>query len=66
VRVLLNLIWLVFGRLLLALGYAIVALVMFILIVTIPFASRLPESLCSVSGRSAARLFDVRMPGPAL
>jgi uncharacterized membrane protein YccF (DUF307 family) len=37
VRVLLNLIWLVFGGLLLALGYAIVALVMFILIITIPF-----------------------------
>ena len=36
-RVLLNLIWLVFGGLLLALGYAIVALVMFILIITIPF-----------------------------
>ncbi len=30
-------IWLVFGGLLLALGYAIVALVMFILIITIPF-----------------------------
>jgi uncharacterized membrane protein YccF (DUF307 family) len=37
VRVLLNLIWLVFGGLLMALGYAIVALVMFILIITIPF-----------------------------
>ena len=37
VRVLLNLIWLIFGGLLLALGYAIVALVMFILIITIPF-----------------------------
>lgn len=37
VRVLLNLIWLVFGGLVLALGYAIVALVMFILIITIPF-----------------------------
>jgi uncharacterized membrane protein YccF (DUF307 family) len=36
-RVLLNLIWLIFGGLLLALGYAIVALVMFILIITIPF-----------------------------
>ena len=36
-RVLLNVIWLVFGGLLLALGYAVVALVMFILIVTIPF-----------------------------
>jgi len=37
VRVLLNLIWLVFGGLWLALGYAIVALVMFVLIITIPF-----------------------------
>jgi uncharacterized membrane protein YccF (DUF307 family) len=37
VRVLLNLIWLVFGGLLLALSYAVVALVMFILIITIPF-----------------------------
>ena len=32
-----NVIWLVFGGLLLALGYAVVALVMFILIITIPF-----------------------------
>lgn len=37
VRVLFNIIWLVFGGLVLALGYAIVALVMFILIITIPF-----------------------------
>jgi uncharacterized membrane protein YccF (DUF307 family) len=37
VRLLLNLIWLIFGGLLMALGYAIVALVMFILIITIPF-----------------------------
>jgi uncharacterized membrane protein YccF (DUF307 family) len=37
VRVLLNLIWLVFGGLLLAFGSAVVALVMFILIITIPF-----------------------------
>ena len=37
VRLLLNLIWLVFGGLVLALGYAVVALVMFILIITIPF-----------------------------
>jgi uncharacterized membrane protein YccF (DUF307 family) len=36
-RLLLNLIWLVFGGLVMALGYAVVALVMFILIVTIPF-----------------------------
>jgi uncharacterized membrane protein YccF (DUF307 family) len=37
VRLLLNLIWLVFGGLVMALGYAVVALVMFVLIVTIPF-----------------------------
>ncbi len=37
VRVLLNLIWLVFGGLLMAFGYAVVALIMFVLIVTIPF-----------------------------
>jgi uncharacterized membrane protein YccF (DUF307 family) len=36
-RLLLNIIWLVFGGLVLALGYAIAALVMFILIITIPF-----------------------------
>jgi uncharacterized membrane protein YccF (DUF307 family) len=37
VRVLLNVIWLVFGGAILALAYAIVALVMFVLIITIPF-----------------------------
>lgn len=36
-RLVLNVIWLVFGGLWLALGYALVALVMFILIITIPF-----------------------------
>ena len=36
-RVLLNVIWLVFGGLLLALGYAVVGVVMCILIITIPF-----------------------------
>jgi uncharacterized membrane protein YccF (DUF307 family) len=36
-RLLLNLIWLVFGGLVRAAGYAIVALVMLILVVTIPF-----------------------------
>src|SRR3954454_17273001 len=35
-RLLLNLIWLIFGGLVLALGYDVVALVMFILIITIP------------------------------
>jgi uncharacterized membrane protein YccF (DUF307 family) len=37
VRVLLNVIWLVFGGLLMAFGYAVAALVMFIFIITIPF-----------------------------
>src|SRR5690242_16764182 len=37
VRLLLNLIWLVFGGLVMALAYALVALVMFVLIITIPF-----------------------------
>lgn len=36
-RVLLNLIWLVFGGLVMAFGYAVVALLMFVLIITIPF-----------------------------
>ena len=36
-RLLLNVIWLVFGGLVLAFGYAVVALVMFVLIITIPF-----------------------------
>jgi uncharacterized membrane protein YccF (DUF307 family) len=37
VRLLLNMIWLVFGGLVMAFGYAVVALVMFVLIITIPF-----------------------------
>jgi uncharacterized membrane protein YccF (DUF307 family) len=36
-RLLLNLIWLVFGGLVMAFGYAVVALVMCVLIITIPF-----------------------------
>ncbi len=36
-RLLLNVIWLVFGGLFLALGYALAGLVCFVLIVTIPF-----------------------------
>jgi uncharacterized membrane protein YccF (DUF307 family) len=36
-RLLLNLIWLVFGGLVMAAGYALTALVMLILIITIPF-----------------------------
>jgi uncharacterized membrane protein YccF (DUF307 family) len=37
VRFLLNVIWLVFGGLLLALGYAIAGLICFLLVITIPF-----------------------------
>ena len=37
VKLLLNLIWLVFGGVVMAVGYALVALVMFVLIITIPF-----------------------------
>jgi uncharacterized membrane protein YccF (DUF307 family) len=36
-RLLLNLIWLIFGGLVLALGYAVAGIVCFILIITIPF-----------------------------
>jgi uncharacterized membrane protein YccF (DUF307 family) len=36
-RFILNVIWLVFGGLVMAIGYALAALVMFILIITIPF-----------------------------
>jgi uncharacterized membrane protein YccF (DUF307 family) len=36
-RVLLNIIWLIFGGVLLALGYAIAGVICFILIITIPF-----------------------------
>jgi uncharacterized membrane protein YccF (DUF307 family) len=37
VRIVLNVIWLVFGGLLMALAYAVTGIVMFILIITIPF-----------------------------
>ena len=37
VRLLLNLIWLIFGGLVMAVAYALVALLMFVLIITIPF-----------------------------
>jgi uncharacterized membrane protein YccF (DUF307 family) len=36
-RVVLNIIWLIFGGILLALGYAVAGIICFILIVTIPF-----------------------------
>jgi uncharacterized membrane protein YccF (DUF307 family) len=61
VRLLLNLIWLVFGGLLLALGYAIAALVMFILIITIPFgiaAGRMARFCVWPFGRTLVRRSD--------
>jgi uncharacterized membrane protein YccF (DUF307 family) len=61
VRLLLNLIWLVFGGLVMALGYAIAALVMLILIVTIPFgiaAGRMALFCVWPFGRTLVRRAD--------
>jgi uncharacterized membrane protein YccF (DUF307 family) len=60
-RLVLNLIWLVFGGLVLALGYAIAALVMLILIVTIPFgiaAGRMALFCVWPFGRTLVRRAD--------
>jgi uncharacterized membrane protein YccF (DUF307 family) len=60
-KVLLNLIWLIFGGLWLALGYAIAALIMFILIITIPFgiaAARLALFSLWPFGRTVVRRPD--------
>ena len=60
-KVLLNLIWLVFGGLWLALGYAVAALIMFILIITIPFgiaAARLALFSLWPFGRTVVRRAD--------
>jgi uncharacterized membrane protein YccF (DUF307 family) len=61
VRLLLNLIWLIFGGLVLAFGYAVVALVMFILIITIPFgiaAARMARFCVWPFGRTLVRRPD--------
>ena len=60
-RLLLNLIWLVFGGLVLALGYAVAALVMLILIITIPFgiaAGRMAWFCVWPFGRTIVRRAD--------
>ena len=60
-RLLLNLIWLVFGGLVLALGYAVAALVMLILIITIPFgiaAGRMALFCLWPFGRTIVRRAD--------
>jgi uncharacterized membrane protein YccF (DUF307 family) len=61
VRLLLNLVWLVFGGLVMALGYAIAALVMLILIITIPFgiaAGRMALFCLWPFGRTLVRRAD--------
>jgi uncharacterized membrane protein YccF (DUF307 family) len=61
VRLLLNLIWLIFGGLVMALGYAIAALVMLILIITIPFgiaAGRMALFCLWPFGRTIVRRSD--------
>jgi uncharacterized membrane protein YccF (DUF307 family) len=60
-RLLLNLIWLVFGGLIMALGYAVAALVMLILIITIPFgiaAGRMALFCVWPFGRTLVRRSD--------
>ena len=60
-RLLLNLIWLVFGGLFMALGYAVAALVMLILIITIPFgiaAGRMALFCVWPFGRTLVRRAD--------
>ena len=60
-RLLLNLIWLVFGGLLLALGYAIAAMLNLILIITIPFriaAGRMALFCLWPFGRTLVRRAD--------
>ena len=60
-RLLLNVIWLVFGGLLMALGYAIAALIMLILIITIPFgiaAGRMALFCLWPFGRTLVRRAD--------
>jgi len=61
VRLLLNLIWLVFGGLIMALGYAFAALIMLILIITIPFgiaAGRMALFCLWPFGRTLVRRSD--------
>src|SRR3954468_242054 len=60
-RVLLNIVWLVFGGLVLAAGYALAALVMFVLIITMPFgvaAARLALFCLWPFGRTVVKRTD--------
>ena len=61
VRILLNLIWLIFGGLWLALGYVITGLICFVLIITIPFgiaAFRIAGYALWPFGRTVVRRAD--------
>jgi uncharacterized membrane protein YccF (DUF307 family) len=61
VRLLLNLIWLIFGGLVMAFGYAVVALVMFVLIITIPFGIASARMAFFACGPSGVRWSGARM-----
>ena len=64
-RFLLNIFWLVFGGLLLAIGYALAGLICFILIVTIPFgiaAFRMANYTLWPFGREVVRRPDAGVP----
>ncbi len=63
-RLLLNLIWLIFGGLVMAFGYAVVALVMFVLIITIPFGIASARIALFCLWHSAARWSGARTPAP--
>ena len=63
VRVILNVIWLVFCGLWMAICYALAGLVCFILIITIPFGIAASGSPPTYYGRSAAR--STGAPAPA-
>jgi len=54
-RTLLNIIWLILSGFWLALGYAIAGIVMFILIITIPFGVQAFKLAATRCGHSAAR-----------
>ena len=64
-RVLLNVIWFVFAGLWIAIGYAIAALIMFILIITIPFGVAALRIGISRFGHSGRPWFVERMRAPA-
>ena len=65
-RIVLNIIWLVFGGLWLALGYFLAGVIMCILIITIPFGIAAFRMACTRCGRSAAPSSTSPPPGVGL